>query len=110
MSTTLNYDQFGQFKNFAASKMPVRKAGTPVIEFINIFGRKFLFPYKTRRQFNEASAMVKLMRVENQQLKNLLDEYNVKCGKWVNEPKLRRELRDTFGMTKPAIDKLLSVH
>jgi len=36
--------------------------------------------------------------------------YSVKMGKYVNESKLRKELRDTFGFSKSNIDSILSIH
>ena len=39
-----------------------------------------------------------------------LSDYSVKMGRYVNESKLRKEIKAEFGFTKSAIDLILSIH
>lgn len=75
-----------------------------------MFGRNFFFPYRTKKQRSEISDILKLLRAENNTLNRILSDYSVKMGKYVNESKLRKELRDTFGFSKSNIDSILSIH
>ena len=107
---SMNYEKFGEFKNIPANKQRVIKAGTPVITFTDMFGRNFFFPYRTKKQRSEISDILRLLKVENNLLNRILSDYSVKMGQYVNEPKLRRELREAFGFSKSAIDSILSIH
>jgi len=106
----MNYEKFGEFKNIPANKQRVIKAGTPVITFTDMFGRNFFFPYRTKKQRSEISDILRLLKVENNQLNRILSDYSVKMGKYVNESKLRKELRETFGFSKSNIDSILTIH
>jgi len=107
---SMNYEKFGEFKNIPANKQRVIKAGTPVITFTDMFGRNFFFPYRTKKQRSEISDILRLLKVENNQLNRILSDYSVKMGKYVNESKLRKELRETFGFSKSNIDSILTIH
>ena len=107
---SMNYEKFGEFKNIPANKQRVIKAGTPVITFTDMFGRNFFFPYRTKKQRSEISDILRLLKVENNQLNRILSDYSVKMGKYVNESKLRNELRETFGFSKSNIDSILAIH
>jgi hypothetical protein len=89
----MNYERFGFYINKPATKQPVKKAGTPIITFTDMFGRNFFFPYRTKKQRSEISSILKLLRAENNQLNRILSDYSVKMGKYVNESKLRAELK-----------------
>lgn len=108
--SSVNYETFGNIKNIPANKARVIKAGVPVITFTDMFGRNFFFPYRTKKQRSEISDILKLLRAENNTLNRILSDYSVKMGKYVNESKLRKELRDTFGFSKSNIDSILSIH
>jgi hypothetical protein len=107
---SMNYEKFGEFKNIPANKQRVIKAGTPVITFTDMFGRNFFFPYRTKKQRSEISDILRLLKVENNQLNRILSDYSVKMGKYVNESKLRKELREAFGFSKSNIDSILTIH
>jgi hypothetical protein len=107
---SMNYEKFGEFKNIPANKQRVIKAGTPVITFTDMFGRNFFFPYRTKKQRSEISDILRLLKVENNQLNRILSDYSVKMGKYVNESKLRKELRESFGFSKSNIDSILTIH
>jgi hypothetical protein len=108
--SSVNYETFGNIKNIPANKARVIKAGVPVITFTDMFGRNFFFPYRTKKQRSEISDILRLLRAENNTLNRILSDYSVKMGKYVNESKLRKELRDTFGFSKSNIDSILSIH
>jgi len=107
---SMNYEKFGEFKNIPANKQRVIKAGTPVITFTDMFGRNFFFPYRTKKQRSEISDILRLLKVENNLLNRILSDYSVKMGKYVNESKLRKELRESFGFSKSNIDSILTIH
>ena len=75
-----------------------------------LFGRKYFLPYRTKKQYAEIVAFIKLFRQEDITLKRILSDYSVKMGQYVNEPKLRKEIKDAFGFSKSAIDMILSIH
>ena len=108
--TSMNYERFGFYINKPATKQPVQKAGTPIITFTDMFGRNFFFPYRTKKQRTEISSILKMLRAENNQLNRILADYSVKMGKYVNESKLRAELKTAFGFSKSNIDSILSIH
>ena len=109
---TFNYErkEFGNIKNIPANKARVVKAGTPVVTYTTMFGRKYFLPYRTKKQYAEIVAFIKLFRQEDITLKRILSDYSVKMGQYVNEPKLRKEIKDAFGFSKSAIDMILSIH
>jgi hypothetical protein len=106
----MNYERFGFYINKPATKQPVQKASTPIITFTDMFGRNFFFPYRTKKQRTEISSILKMLRAENNQLNRILADYSVKMGKYVNESKLRAELKTAFGFSKSNIDSILSIH
>lgn len=107
---SINYESFGQIKNIPANKARVIKAGTPVITFTDMFGRNYRFPYKNKKQYAEAVSIIQLFKAENRKLNDILSDYSVKMGKYVNENKLRKELREAFGFSKSAIESILAIH
>ncbi len=107
---SVNYESFGNIKNIPANKARVVKAGTPVVTYTTMFGRKYFLPYRTKKQYAEIVAFIKLFRQEDITLKRILSDYSVKMGQYVNEPKLRKEIKDAFGFSKSAIDMILSIH
>lgn len=107
---SVNYESFGNIKNIPANRARVIKAGTPVVTYTNMFGRTFNLPYRTKKQYAEIVSFIKLFRNEDITLKRILADYSVKMGQYVNEPKLRKELREAFGFSKSAIDSILSIH
>lgn len=108
--SSVNYETFGNIKNIPANKARVIKAGVPVITFTDMFGKNYFFPYRTKKQRSEISEILKLLRSENNILNRILSDYSVKMGKYVNESKLRKEIRTEFGFTKSAIDSILAIH
>jgi hypothetical protein len=106
----MNYEKFGMYINTPATKQPVRKAGTPIITFTDMFGRNFNFPYRTKKQRSEISDILRLLKAENNLLNRILSDYSVKMGKYVNESKLRAELKSAFNYSKSNIDSILSNH
>jgi hypothetical protein len=107
---SVNYESFGNIKNIPANKARVIKAGTPVVTYTTMFGKSYRFPYRTKKQYAEIVAFIKLFRQEDITLKRILSDYSVSYGKWVNETKLRKEIKQAFGFSKSAIDLILSVH
>ena len=107
---SVNYESFGNIKNIPANKARVVKAGTPVVTYTTMFGRKYFLPYRTKKQYAEIVAFIKLFRQEDITLKRILSDYSVKMGRYVNEPKLRKEIKAAFGFSKSSIDLILSIH
>ena len=108
--TSMNYEKFGLYINTPATKQPIRKAGLPVITFTDMFGKDYFFPYRTKKQRSEISDILRLLKAENNQLNRILSDYSVKMGKYVNESKLRAELKQAFGFSKSNIDSILTIH
>jgi hypothetical protein len=106
----MNYERFGFYINKPATKQPVQKAGSPIITFTDMFGKNYFFPYRTKKQRSEISEILKLLRAENNTLNRILSDYSVKMGKYVNESKLRAEIKSAFGFSKSAIDSILAIH
>ena len=107
---SMNYEKFGMYKNIPATKAKVVKAGLPVITFTDMFGKNYFFPYRTKKQRSEISEILKLLRAENNTLNRILSDYSVKMGKYVNESKLRAEIKSAFGFSKSNIDSILAIH
>ena len=108
--TSMNYEKFGMYINTPATKQPVKRAGLPTITFTDMFGRNYFFPYRTKKQRSEISQILRLLKVENNQLNRILSDYSVKMGKYVNESKLRAELKQAFNYSKSNIDSILAIH
>jgi hypothetical protein len=108
--SSVNYESFGNIKNIPANKARVSKAGLPVVTYTTMFGKNYFFPYRTKKQYSEIVSFIKLFRQEDITLRRILSDYSVKMGMYVNEPKLRKELREAFGFSKSAIDSILSIH
>lgn len=108
--TSMNYERFGLYINTPATKQPVKKAGTPIITFTDMFGKDYFFPYRTKKQRSEISEILKLLRAENNTLNRILSDYSVKMGKYVNESKLRAEIKSAFGFSKSNIDSIIAIH
>jgi hypothetical protein len=106
----MNYERFGLYINTPATKQPVKRAGLPTITFTDMFGKNYFFPYRTKKQRSEISDILKLFRAENNQLNRILSDYSVKMGRYVNESKLRSELKQAFGFSKSNIDSILAIH
>jgi len=107
---SMNYEKFGMYKNTPANKERVIKAGTPVVTYTTMFGKTYNLPYRTKKQYAEIVQFIKLFRNEDITLKRILSDYSVKMGRYVNESKLRKEIKAEFGFTKSAIDLILSIH
>ena len=103
---SVNYESFGNIKNIPANKARVIKAGTPVVTYTTMFGRKYFLPYRTKKQYAEIVAFIKLFRQEDITLKRILSDYSVKMGQYVNEPKLRKEIKQAFGFSKSAMVRI----
>ena len=108
--SSVNYESFGNIKNIPANKARVLKAGTPIITFTDMFGKDYFFPFRTKKQRSEISEILKLLRAENNTLNRILSDYSVKMGKYVNESKLRAELKQAFGFSKSNIDSIIAIH
>lgn len=108
--SSVNYESFGNIKNIPANKARVFKAGTPVITFTDMFGKDYFFPFRTKKQRSEISEILKLLRAENNTLNRILSDYSVKMGKYVNESKLRAEIKSAFGFSKSNIDSIIAIH
>jgi hypothetical protein len=106
----MNYERFGFYINKPATKQPVKKAGSPIITFTDMFGKNYFFPYRTKKQRSEISEILKFLRAENNTLNRILSDYSVKMGKYVNESKLRAEIKTAFGFSKSNIDSILAIH
>ena len=108
--SSVNYESFGNIKNIPANKARVLKAGTPIITFTDMFGKDYFFPFRTKKQRSEISEILKLLRAENNTLNRILSDYSVKMGKYVNESKLRAEIKSAFGFSKSNIDSIIAIH
>ncbi len=108
--SSINNQSAAEFKNIPANKERVFKAGIPVIHFTDIFGKKYQFPFRTKKQKAEISQLLNLLKEDVRTLNAIIDGYEVRYGKYVNENKLRKELKQAFGFTKNAIDSVIYAH
>jgi hypothetical protein len=108
--SSINAESAAEFKNIPANKARVIKAGVPVITFTDILGRNYQFPFRNKKQRAEISQLINLLKEDSRTLRAILDGYEVKMGRWVNENKLRKELKQAFGFSNNAIDSVLAAH
>ena len=108
--SSINTESASEFKNIPANKPRVIKAGTPIITFTDIFGKNYFFPFRNKKQRSEISQLLNLLREDSQTLKAILDGYEVKYGRYVNEKGLRKELKLAFGFSNNAIDSVINAH
>ena len=108
--SSINSESASEFKNIPANKARVIKAGTPVITFTDILGRNYRFPFRNKKQRAEISQLLNLLKEDSRTLRAILDGYEVRMGRWVNENKLRKELKSAFGFSNNAIDSVLAAH
>jgi len=93
--------------NIPANKPRVYKAGTPMVTFTDFLGRNHYLPYRTKKQYAEIVQYIGMFRRESITLSRIFSDYSVKNGKYVNEPALKRELKNVFGFSTKAINILL---
>jgi hypothetical protein len=108
--SSINTESASEFKNIPANKARVIKAGTPVITFTDIFGKKFNFPFRNKKQRAEISQLINLLKEDSKTLRAILDGYEVRYGKYVNEKGLRKELKMAFGFSNNAIESVIAAH
>lgn len=108
--SSINTESASEFKNIPANKARVIKAGVPVITFTDILGRNYQFPFRNKKQRAEISQLINLLKEDSRTLRAILDGYEVRMGRWVNENKLRKELKQAFGFSNNAIDSVLAAH
>ena len=108
--SSINAESAAEFKNIPANKARVIKAGVPVITSTDIFGRNYQFPFRNKKQRAEISQLINLLKEDSRTLRAILDGYEVKLGRWVNEKALRKELKSAFGFSNNAIDSVLAAH
>jgi hypothetical protein len=108
--SSINAESAAEFKNIPANKARVIKAGVPVITFTDILGRNYQFPFRNKKQRAEISQLINLLKEDSRTLRAILDGYEVRMGRWVNENKLRKELKQAFGFSNNAIDSVLAAH
>jgi len=106
----INSESASEFKNIPANKPRVIRAGTPIITFTDIFGKNYQFPFRNKKQRAEISQLLNLLREDTYTLKAILDGYEVRYGRYVNEKGLRNELKLAFGFSKNAIDSVINAH
>lgn len=108
--SSINTESASEFKNIPANRARVIKAGVPVITFTDILGRNYQFPFRNKKQRAEISQVLNLLKEDTRTLNAILDGYEVKLGRWVNEKGLRKELKAVFGFSNNAIDSVLAAH
>ena len=108
--SSINTEASSEFKNIPANKPRVIKAGTPIITFTDIFGRNYNFPFRNKKQRAEISQLLNLLKEDSKTLRAILDSYEVRYGRYVNEKGLRKELKQAFGFSNNAIDSVINAH
>ena len=108
--SSINTESASEFKNIPANKPRVIKAGTPIITFTDILGRSYKFPFRNKKQRAEISQLLNLLKEDSRTLRAILDGYEVKYGRYVNEKGLRKELKQAFGFSNNAIDSVINAH
>ena len=105
-----NLEAASEFVNIPANRARVIKAGVPVITFTDIFGKKYNFPFRNKKQRAEISQLINLLKEDTRTLNAILDSYEVRAGLYVNEKGLRKELKAAFGFSNNAIDSVIAAH
>ena len=108
--SSINAETSAEFKNIPANKPRVIKAGTPIITFTDILGRNYNFPFRNKKQRAEISQLLNLLKEDSKTLRAILDSYEVRYGRYVNEKGLRKELKAAFGFSNNAIDSVINAH
>lgn len=108
--SSINTEASSEFKNIPANKPRVIKAGTPIITFTDIFGKNYNFPFRNKKQRAEISQLLNLLKEDSKTLRAILDSYEVRYGRYVNEKSLRKELKMAFGFSNNAIDSVINAH
>lgn len=108
--SSINTEASSEFKNIPANKPRVIKAGTPIITFTDIFGKNYNFPFRNKKQRAEISQLLNLLKEDSKTLRAILDSYEVRYGRYVNEKGLRKELKAAFGFSNNAIDSVINAH
>ena len=108
--SSINTEASSEIKNIPANKPRVIKAGTPIITFTDIFGKNYNFPFRNKKQRAEISQLLNLLKEDSKTLRAILDSYEVRYGRYVNEKGLRKELKQAFGFSNNAIDSVINAH
>ena len=108
--SSINTESASEFKNIPANRARVIKAGVPVITFTDIFGKRYQFPFRNKKQRAEISQLINLLKEDTRTLNAILDGYEVRSGLYVNEKALRKELKQAFGFSNNAIDSVIAAH
>lgn len=105
-----NLEAASEIKKIPANRARVIKAGTPVITFTDILGRNYRFPFRNKKQRAEISQVLNLLKTDSYTLNAILDSYEVKLGRWVNEARLRKEIQAAFGFSNNTINSVLAAN
>ena len=108
--SSINAETSAEFINIPANKPRVIKAGTPIITFTDIFGKNYNFPFRNKKQRAEISQLLNLLKEDSKTLRAILDSYEVRYGRYVNEKGLRKDLKQAFGFSNNAIDSVINAH
>lgn len=88
------------FNNFSASKLTERASGSLHVEYTDVFGKRQIIPCKNRTQLKKASEFLSMFKKEENRVKMICAQYNVKRGKFQNISQLKKELASLgFGST-----------
>jgi len=93
------------YLNRAATKFTEKAATGTYVEYTNIFGKKQIIPCKTNRQLKEAMQFLSMFKKEENTIKRICAQYNVKMGKFQKLNDLKRDLRNA-GLTTKAVNRL----
>lgn len=80
------------FNNFSASKLTERASGSLHVEYTNVFGKRQIIPCKNRTQLKKASEFLSMFKKEENRVKMICAQYNVKSGKFQKLSQLKKDL------------------
>lgn len=80
------------FNNFAPAKMNEKASGSMHVEYTDLFGRRQIIPCKNRTQLKKASEFLSIFKREENTVKTIIGQYNVKNGKFQNVSQLKKDL------------------
>lgn len=100
-------------KQFAASKIPQRKAGriTASVSYVDFLGKRHTIECSSKSQIVKARAFFDIFRVEHQRILNVIAEFpRTKAGGFTKATALaaRKRLRTEFGMTVAVADWVIA--
>ena len=96
------------FKVFSASKISNHVKPLTVVEYTDIFGKKYRIPVRNKTQMREAQLFLAMFKEESASMKEILSEYPVSMGRIEKRflPELKRIFKKRWNLKGSIVEKL----